>query len=139
MKKEKLITFFEYEIDAEGNETQVVREEVTIKKIPVGKFAELMLAVKKLPNLVMANITAEDLENVNAELMLTKLPVLVAGAQDEIFKLTSVASGITKKEIEQLDFEEFFQVVEAILEVNNIKAIIEQVKNLGKVLRKQAQ
>ncbi|MCR1833131.1 hypothetical protein NSA56_01805 [Oceanobacillus caeni] len=125
MKKEKVITINE--------------KEVTIKKIPVGKFAELMLAVKKLPSLLMANLTVDELENVNAQVMLTKFPTLMADAQDEIFKLTSVASGITKKEIEQLDFEEFFQVVEAILEVNNIKAIIEQVKNLGKVLQKQAQ
>lgn len=108
-------------------------QEVEITKISIGKFAELMMAIEKLPSIVSKSISMDELENLNNEVLLTKLPTLLANAQDEIFKLVSVASGIDN--IDELDFEEFFDVVTAVIELNNIQAIVNKVKNLGKVLQ----
>lgn len=112
-------------------------KEVEIKKIPIGRFAELMLAVEDLPSLVTKSISLEELENLNEELILTKLPSLLANAQDDIFKLVSVASGVDN--IEELDFEEFFDIVTAVIELNNIQAIVGKVKNLGKAFKARVQ
>ena len=112
-------------------------KEVEIKKIPIGRFAELMLAVEDLPSLVTKSISLEELENLNEELIITKLPSLLANAQDDIFKLVSVASGVDN--IEELDFEEFFDIVTAVIELNNIQAIVGKVKNLGKAFKARVQ
>ncbi|WP_373892769.1 hypothetical protein [Virgibacillus sp. CBA3643] len=137
MKKSKTITLTEVEVDEQGEEVEV-QKEYTIKKIPVGKFAELMLAIDKLPSLVLNTLDGADLENLTQQDMLLKLPKLLAGAQDEIFSLTSVASDVETKEIAEFDIEEFIQLIETIIEVNNISAIIERVKGLGKKVKAQA-
>lgn len=116
---------------------QINGQEVEIKKIQIGKFAELMLAVEKLPSIVTEVVSLEELENLTSELILTKLPTLIGNAQDEIFKLVSVASGIEK--VDELDFEEFIDVVTAVIELNNISAIVGKVKNLGKVFKEKVQ
>ncbi|WP_339227843.1 hypothetical protein NSQ77_20015 [Oceanobacillus sp. FSL K6-2867] len=116
---------------------QINGQEVEIKKIQIGKFAELMLAVEKLPSIVTEVVSLEELENLNTELILTKLPTLIANAQDEVFKLVSVASGIEK--VDELGFEEFIDVVTAVIELNNISAIVSKVKNLGKVFKAKVQ
>lgn len=77
------------------------------------------------------------MEEINTELLLTKLPTLLAKAQDEIFKLVSVASGYDK--VDELDFEEFFELVTVVIELNNIQAIVNKLKNLGKVLQSKIQ
>ncbi|AIF45434.1 MULTISPECIES: hypothetical protein [Virgibacillus] len=118
---------------AKSKKIKLNGEQVEIKKIPIGKFSELMLAIDNLPSLVSEAISFEELENLNNEILLTKLPTLLAKAQDDIFKLVSVASGV--ENIEELDFEEFFDVVTTVIELNNIQAIVSKVKNLGKVLK----
>lgn len=123
MKKTKTITLNE--------------QEYTIKKIPVGKFAQLMLAVDKLPSIVMNTLEGEDLQNMNQQQLMMKVPRLLASSQDEIFNLVSVASGVEAKEMADFDIEEFIQLIEAIIEVNNVSAIVERVQGLGKTVQAQ--
>lgn len=107
--------------------------EMTIQKIPIGKFAELMMAVEKLPGAIFEVVSVDEIENLDTKILLNKLPQLLAKAQDEIFNLVSVASGIEK--IENLSFEEFVDVVTAIVEVNNIQVIVNKLKNLGEIVK----
>ncbi|WP_163581109.1 hypothetical protein [Gracilibacillus saliphilus] len=136
MKTSKTINVIQLLTDDKGDEKEQ-EVEFTIRKIPIGRFADLMLGVDKLPSIVKDNVTAEELSNINEEVIFTKLPKLVASSQDEILQLVSIASGIDKSNIEKLDFEGFFDVITAVIELNNVNAIVEKVKNLGKVFQKK--
>jgi hypothetical protein len=113
-------------------------KEYVVKKIPIGKFAELMLAVEKLPNILLDVVSLEELENLDTPTIIAKLPSVLASAQDEFFKLVSVATGIEVEEIRELDFEEFIDVVTVIFELNNIQSIVNKVKNLKQTLQRKA-
>jgi hypothetical protein len=110
-------------------------KEVTINKMAIGNFAKLMLAVEKLPNILSQNFSLEDAQKLDINVLLSKLPPVLASCQDELFKVVEVASGIKKKDIEALDYEEFFDVITAILELNKFNAIVAKVKNLKQVLQ----
>ena len=110
---------------------------VEIKKIPIGKFAELMMAVDKLPSIVTNAVSLDELENINAQLLFSKLPSILANAQNELFKLVSVASGIVVEDISEVDIEEFIDIILAVLEINNIQGIVNKVKNFKKVLQEK--
>lgn len=110
-------------------------QEVEIKKMAVGQFAKLMLAIEKLPDIVLKNFSLEDAQKLDINSLLVKLPPVLASSQDELFKVVEVASGIKKKDIEELDFEEFFDVIAAVFELNNFNAIVAKVKKLKQVLQ----
>jgi hypothetical protein len=121
-------------------------ETIEIKKMGIGKFAQLMLAVEDLPNKLVDIISLEELEYIDEKLLLTKAPSIIANAQDEVFNLIAVASGIDKKRFEldengdgDIDFEGFLDIITAIIELNNIQAIVSKVKNLRRVFQAKVQ
>lgn len=113
----------------------VDEQEFEIKKMAVGQFAQLMLAVEKLPSILMENFNLEEIDNLDINMLLTKLPPLLASSQEELFKVISVASGLSVNDIRKLDFVEILDVIIAILELNKFKAIVNKIKNLGQVLQ----
>lgn len=121
-------------IHMQKSKTITINEkEVEIKKIPIGKFADLMMVIDKLPNTVMDILSQDgvkDINNLSNAEMLGKIPKLLAKSQDEVFNLVSVASGVPKKEFKEMDPEEFLDVLETLIEVNNIQTLIDRVKNL---------
>lgn len=114
-------------------------QEVTINKMKVGQFASLMLAFEDLPSVVtdiMKNMQGK--ESFTEVDLLAKLPHVIAHATDDVIQLVSVASGFTTEEINEFDFEELIDVVTAVVEINNLKVIVDKVKNLTQVFQKQA-
>ena len=109
--------------------------EVVIKKMAISQTAKLLLAVENLPSIVLKNFSLDEAVKMDAKMLLVKLPHVLANAQDDLFKVVEVASGIKKKDIEELGYEEFFDVVAAVLELNNFQAIVAKVKNLKQVLQ----
>jgi hypothetical protein len=109
--------------------------EVVIKKMAIAQTAKLMLAVENLPKLVTNNFSLDEAQKMTIDSLLVKLPHLLANFQDDLFKIVEVASGIKKKDIEELDYEEFLDVITAVLELNNFSAVVVKVKNLRQVLR----
>ncbi|MEB1806595.1 MAG: hypothetical protein LPK26_04680 [Bacillaceae bacterium] len=110
-------------------------EQVEIKKMPLGKFSKLLLALDGLPSKLYDIFTQEELESFDNMMLLKKAPLLVATAESDILELVSIASDIEKEKFIEGEPEEFLDVVAAILELNNVKAIIDKVKNLKKVLQ----
>jgi hypothetical protein len=113
----------------------IKEQDVEIKKMAVGQFAKLMLAIEKLPDIVLKNFSLEEAQKMDINSLLVKLPNVLASSQDELFKVVEVASGIKKKNIEELDYEEFIDVISAIFELNNFQSIVAKVKNLKQVLQ----
>jgi hypothetical protein len=112
-------------------------ETYEVRKMPIRSFAQLLTSVENLPSKIKDTFTLEELQNLTNEMFLEKVPSLLSNSFDDIINLTSVASGIDKEVIAELGFDEFIDVITAVLELNNIKAIVDKVKNLGKVIQGQ--
>lgn len=116
--------------------------EITVKKLPIGKVIKILDAVGQLPDelAITANQTEADiLKNlpVKIAMLLPQLGHIIVQAVDDP-KLT--------KEIllEECYFEDAITLIEAIIDVNDVQAIIERVKkiqvlNTGNAKRQQIQ
>lgn len=103
---------------------------ITVKKLPIGKYAELLGAVKNLP----AHI--QNLGNLENATIVAKLPELIAGATPDFIDIVTIATELKKEEVEELGLDEFVKVVLAIVEVNNYREVYENIK---KALARPAQ
>lgn len=108
-------------------------EKVEIKKIPLKRFSDLIKAVRNLPMIIIENFQGEELTE---EAIIQKVPELIGLIDDDIINCVSVASGIEKEILEEVGIDEFLVVVNAVLEINNIQAIVGEVKNSLKILQK---
>lgn len=114
-------------------------EKFEVKKLSIRKFSELMMAIDGLPAKLKGQFTQEELVNFDNMVLISKVPTLVACVTDDMINLMSAASGIDKEILDHEDasLEEFIDLVTVIIELNNVKAIIDKLKNVAKVLQKK--
>lgn len=101
--------------------------EITIKKLGIGKYKDLFASLKQLPGLVA------DLDTISTEAILARLPQIVATSVDELvdvllFFVEDSTMPFTKTEALDIGLDEFIKIVEAIFEVNNAQYIGEALK-----------
>lgn len=95
---------------------------IEIKKLPIGKYSELLNAVQTLPNQI------QDLGSFDNATVISKLPQLIAGATPDFVNIVTIATELEKEEVEQLGLDEFVDIILAIIEVNNYKKVFDKVK-----------
>lgn len=114
---------------------KIMDEKYEIKKLPLRRYQELIKAVRNLPFVIF-----ESFENVEltTESIMEKVPELLAIVNDDIIHCVSVASGLDKEVFNNDDFggDDFLTVINAVLEVNNIKVIVGEIKKLMGNLQK---
>jgi hypothetical protein len=98
--------------------------ELEIKKLPLGKYAEILEALGTIPEIL------NSIENIQESDFLTVLPKLIAKATPEFFEIISIATDLEKNEVEQLGLVEVIDIVEAIVEVNKFKSLFEKIKKM---------
>lgn len=114
-------------------------EKVEIKKIAIGKFAEMLMAIEHLPIKFQNIFTKEEMKNFSNEVIITKIPLLLREATEEFFALVAIACEIKREKIKELSIEDFIDLVTAVIEINNFSAIVKKVKNLAGILQKKYQ
>lgn len=96
---------------------------VTIKNLPLGKYAELLKAIKKLPK------TLQDLETVDNKAIIENLPLIIANSWGDFMDIFTIATPLKKDEIENdIDLDDAVEITLAVIEVNKYKEIYEKVK-----------
>lgn len=97
-------------------------KELIIKKLPLGKYAELLKAVEKLPLEInsIAGLSNQDL--------LPKIPAIIGNCYPDIQKLFNIATDLTIEEIDQIGLAEAVDIFIAIYEVNDYKSIFDKIK-----------
>lgn len=95
---------------------------VTVKKLPLGRYAELLKAVKELPKHI------QGLDSLDNTQIMAKLPELIAGAFPDFIKIITIATDLEEKEVEQLGLDEATRLVLAISEVNNYQEVYKNIK-----------
>lgn len=116
-----------------GNEREVVlgEKKVVIKKLPLGEYSKILLAMKKMPTSVMKEF--QDLDTSNEEQFLPVLFGTFAEAWGQVLEIISIGSGLDKETIEKdpnIGLDGGIELFVAIYEVNNLNKVVKQVKNL---------
>lgn len=102
-------------------------EEVTVKKLPLRKYADIFTALQELPK----KIDLENIDSQSNEEFFNKLPTIIANCLPEVAKVISVATDVPEDRVlDELDLGEVVDLVVAILEVNNIEKVVASIKKL---------
>jgi len=114
---------------------------VNIKKLPLGKSAQLGLALKKLPGKIQElrkdpEIAEFMKENEDLEVieLVRFLPQIIDVATDAVTEILALGTGLEHKVVESFGLDEATEALLAIVKVNNVKAILGNVKELGRLL-----
>jgi hypothetical protein len=103
--------------------------EVTLSKLPLGKYAELLKAIKELPKHV------EGLKNKTNEEIMAGLPVIIGESLPDVIGILTIATPLKADEVEQLGLDEVTRLVIGVIEVNSYKDVYD---NLKKALARPA-
>jgi len=98
--------------------------EVTIKKLPLGKYAEVLGALDELPKHLIG------IETKTTDDFVAELPRLIAVALPDVIKILSIATDLTPEEVSELGLDEVVEIIEGLVEVNNYKAVFSSVKKM---------
>ena len=149
-KVKGLPTYIEVPVLVGTEEEQVIK----VKKLPLGKAAELSLVLESLPKRLKDNPDGEgskiqsffeeaDFDKVSvAEVglaLVELLPSLMSAAADFVIDLLAVGTSAPRELLEKIGLDEATALLVAIFEVNNIQAIWGNVQKLRKIFVKEAQ
>jgi hypothetical protein len=101
-------------------------QEVTVSKLPLHKYAEVMQALNELPKKV------EGLTNASTDEILQKLPALIAGSLPEVVEILAIAVPLDVLAINSLGLDEVVKLAIAVYEVNNYADIMERIKKVAR-------
>lgn len=104
-------------------------KKVVVKKLAIGKYSELFLALQNLPKHV------KDLDKLDNDSIVERLPELLASATPDVIEIVSIAVDMPKDEVEELGLDEVTDIIVAALEVNDYEKIIANIKKI--MARKQ--
>jgi hypothetical protein len=106
--------------------------ELIVKKLPLGKYAELLKALEKLP------LQFNSLSGLKNEQLIPKIPALIGECFPDIVRLFTIATDLTQEECENtIGLSEATDVFMAIIEVNNYRDIFAKIKkNFGSQITK---
>jgi hypothetical protein len=149
-KVKGLSTYIDVPVLVGYEEEQIIQ----VKKLPLGKAAELSLVLEGLPKRLKDNpdgagskiqsfFEEVDFDNVSvAEVGLALaelLPSLISVAADFVIDLLAVGTSAPKELLVKIGLDEATALLVAIFEVNNIQAIWGNVQKLRRIFVKKAQ
>lgn len=97
-------------------------KEIEVKKLPIGKYAELLKAVKELPKQI------KSIESLNADSIIEILPDLIGSSLPDVIRIISIATELPEDEVAVMGLAEIVKLVEAIYTVNNYSDVYEVIK-----------
>lgn len=97
-------------------------KKVEIAKLPIGKYAELLKAIKNLPQHISG------FENKKNDEIIGMLPMLIGESLPDFIEILTIATPCKKEEIEQMGLDEVTRLIVAIIEVNNFKEVYANIK-----------
>lgn len=97
---------------------------VEIKKLPLGRYVDLIKAIKLLPKHL------PELSGLAFDEVLKKLPGLVEDAYPDFIDILMIATPLTKEDLESdwFGLGEAVDAILAVVEVNNYQEIFDKIK-----------
>ncbi len=127
------------EVSDVSGDTEAVKT-LTVKKMPLGRYAAFWVEVAKIPKTVSGLLKAlmgsgnmqklatdleETLNDPDAPVddpvidFLLELPNILVAHWEDLITIISIATGIEEEELNQIDIDEAVTVIMAAIEVNN--------------------
>ena len=97
---------------------------IEISKLAIGKYAELLKALKEIPKKIAG------MDKATPDQILEMLPNIISDSLPEAINILTIATPLTSEELYGLGLDEIVRVCLAVYEVNNYKDIFEQVKKV---------
>lgn len=107
--------------------TQTVKLEdrtIEVAKLPLGKYAELLKAIRELPKHV------KGLDTQSSDTIIEMLPTLIGQSLPDFIEIMTIATPLKREEVEQMGLDEATRVVLAIVEVNNFREAFANIKKV---------
>jgi hypothetical protein len=103
---------------------QLDDRKIEIKKLPIGRYVELLKALETLPKQISG------LDGLSNEDVLSRIPLVIAESLPEFIDIMTIATELKREEIEELGLDECIKIVEAVFEVNNFKDVFSSIKKV---------
>lgn len=97
-------------------------KEIVVRKLPLGKYAELLNAIETLPKSIGG------LDGLSNDDIFSQIPKLIAKSLPEVIKILSIATDMGEDEIAGLGLDEVMRLLKAIAEVNNFSEVFDTIK-----------
>lgn len=105
-------------------EVKLEEKTITISRLPLGKYAEVLNVLKELPTILV------EFTNKSTDQLLKQLPQILAKQWPEALEILVIATPLKRDEIEMLRIDEAVKLALAIYEVNNFKEVYEELKKV---------
>lgn len=105
---------------------KVKLDEITVEvsKLPLGKYAELLRAIRELPKHI------KELQGKDNDAIVEVLPALIAESLPDVVNILTIATPLKNEEIEFLGLDEITRLIVAIWEVNNYSEVFKNIKKV---------
>jgi len=103
-------------------EVKIENRTLVVKKLPLGRYAELLKALQNLPKHI------NGLDGLSNDQIIPKIPTILAESLPDVIALFTIATDLKKEEVEEMGLDEATDVFLAIIEVNNYQAVFEKIK-----------
>lgn len=101
---------------------ELEQKTITISKLPLKRYADLLRGVRELPKHV------KNFDQLGSDTIVEILPTLIADCMPDIVSIITVATDLTAEEVENMGLDEVTKVVLAVVEVNNYQEIFNSIK-----------
>lgn len=108
---------------------QTAQGPVTVKKLALAEYAELIRALRNLPA-EFANLFQSGKDISQQAVLFRELPNIIADSFPDFIAVISIGTDQEEETISKLDLAEALEIVEAMLEVNNYQKIVATVKKI---------
>jgi hypothetical protein len=105
-------------------EIKLDNQTITLQKLPLKKYAELLSALKKIPE------QFEKFTETSNEEIVKVLPSLIASSIDEFVTVLTIATSLTKEQIEELAMDEIVKLIIGVIEVNRYSEVYANLKKV---------
>lgn len=96
-----------------------------IKTITLGDIPKIAAIFKDIPAIV------GDINNLNTQTILEKLPEIIEKALPEVAKLTAICTDIKEEDVISLPLSQFTEIVVRVMEENNFEEVFKNVKKVA--------
>lgn len=97
---------------------------VAVEELPIGKYAELLQAVKELPKHL------GDMQSLTPDAMIEKLPYLISVALPDVLGILEIATPFKREDLEDMGLADITALSVAVITVNNYSAVFESIKKV---------
>lgn len=97
---------------------------LTIKKLPLRRYAELLEALQELPK------NLDLIKGKSQNEIIASLPQLITVCYPDVERTLIVITELTKEEIGELGLDDVVKIADAFLTINNYGEIIETIKKV---------